>query len=49
MARVFISATKQNVGKTTTSIGLFAAFKEAGHKVHFIKPVGQRYVRREDV
>lgn len=49
MARLFISATKQNVGKTTTSIGLFALFRSLGHKVHFIKPVGQRYVRREDV
>ncbi len=48
-ARLFISATKQNVGKTTTSIGLYALLRELGHQVHFIKPVGQRYVRREDV
>ena len=49
MARLFVSATRQNVGKTTTSVGLLAAMRDRGLRVHFIKPVGQRYVVREDV
>ncbi len=44
MPRLFVSATRQNVGKTTTSIGLFGLFREMGLRVHFIKPVGQRFV-----
>lgn len=45
MARLFISATHQNVGKTTTSLGLYALFRSLGKRVHFIKPVGQRFVQ----
>lgn len=47
MPRLFISATRQNVGKTTTSLGLYALFHSRGNHVHFIKPVGQRYVQHE--
>jgi hypothetical protein len=45
--RVFIAATQQNDGKTTTSIGLFSALQKSRGRVGFIKPVGQRFVEVE--
>jgi hypothetical protein len=42
--RVFLAATGQNRGKTTTSLGLLAAIRERGRSVGFVKPVGQRYL-----
>lgn len=42
--RVFVAATKQNDGKTTTSVGLFAALRKRLGRIGFIKPVGQRFV-----
>jgi len=42
--RVFIAATKQNVGKTTVSLGLISVLKDHYEKIGFIKPVGQRYL-----
>lgn len=42
--RVFIAATRQNDGKTTTSLGLLAALQERFPRVGYIKPVGQRFV-----
>ncbi len=42
--RVFIAATRQNDGKTTTSLGLFAALSRRLGRIGFIKPIGQRFV-----
>jgi BioD-like phosphotransacetylase family protein len=42
--RVFVAATQQNDGKTTTSLGLFAALLKTRRRIGFIKPVGQRFV-----
>ena len=42
--RVFIAATRQNDGKTTTSLGLLAALQRRHPRVGYIKPVGQRFV-----
>jgi hypothetical protein len=42
MTRLYVSATLQHDGKTTTSLGLHAAFQRMGLGVQFIKPVGQR-------
>ncbi len=42
--RVFIAATRQNDGKTTTSLGLMAALQKSYPRVGYIKPVGQRFV-----
>ncbi len=42
--RVFIAATQQNDGKTTVSLGLFDALRQALGRIGFIKPVGQRFV-----
>ncbi|MFN2417725.1 MAG: phosphotransacetylase family protein [Candidatus Limnocylindria bacterium] len=42
--QVFLAATGQNRGKTTTSLGLIAAIRERGLRLGFMKPVGQRYL-----
>ncbi|MBI5774767.1 MAG: AAA family ATPase [Verrucomicrobia bacterium] len=44
LPRVFIAATRQNDGKTTTSLGLLAALQKHHPRVGYIKPVGQRFV-----
>ena len=45
--RVFVAATRQNDGKTTTALGLFAAFKKRRGRIGYIKPIGQRFVEVE--
>ncbi len=42
--RIFLAATGQNRGKTTVSLGLIAAILDRGHRLGFLKPVGQRYL-----
>ena len=42
--RLFIAATKQNDGKTTSALGLFSVLKKRLGRIGFIKPVGQRFV-----
>src|SRR3982750_1559531 len=46
--RVFIAATRQNDGKTTTSLGLLSALQKVYPRVGYIKPVGQRFVEVEE-
>src|SRR5271169_5469808 len=46
--RVFIAATRQNDGKTTTSLGLIGALKKYFPRIGYIKPVGQRFVEIEE-
>ncbi|MCW5554780.1 MAG: AAA family ATPase [Verrucomicrobiae bacterium] len=46
--RVFIAATRQNDGKTTTSLGLIAALQQHFPRIGYIKPVGQRFVEIEE-
>jgi BioD-like phosphotransacetylase family protein len=46
--RVFIAATRQNDGKTTTSLGLLAALQKIYPRIGYIKPVGQRFVQIEE-
>lgn len=41
--RVFIAATEQDTGKTTTSLGLYAALRKILPRIGYIKPVGQRF------
>lgn len=45
--RIFIAATEQNTGKTTTSLGLYAALRKNFRRIGFIKPVGQRFIEFE--
>src|SRR3979409_2044530 len=46
--RIFIAATRQNDGKTTTSLGLLSAMQEFYPRIGYIKPVGQRFVEIEE-
>lgn len=46
--RLFVAATRQNDGKTTTCLGLFAAIQQRLSKVGYIKPIGQRFVKFHD-
>jgi BioD-like phosphotransacetylase family protein len=45
--RIFVAATRMDDGKTTTSVGLFAALQQRFPRIGFIKPVGQRFVEVE--
>jgi len=45
--RLFIAATRQNEGKTTTSLGLASALQKHYPRVGYIKPVGQRFIEIE--
>lgn len=45
--RVFVAATEQNTGKTTTSLGLYGALRARFPRIGFIKPVGQRFIEVE--
>jgi BioD-like phosphotransacetylase family protein len=46
--RVFIAATRQNDGKTTSSLGIIAALQNYYPRIGYIKPVGQRFVEIEE-
>ena len=41
--RIFIAATEQDTGKTTTSLGLYSALGKNFPQIGYIKPVGQRF------
>jgi len=45
--RLFVAATEQNDGKTTTALGLFSALRKRFGRIGFIKPVGQRFIEIE--
>lgn len=45
--RIFVAATRQDDGKTTTSLGLFGALQRRFAHIGYIKPVGQRFVEVE--
>lgn len=47
MGSLFIAATGQNVGKTTTCLGLLSGLKKRHKSVGFIKPVGQEHIETE--
>lgn len=44
MRQLYLAATGQNRGKTTTSLGLLNGFLSRGLRAGFMKPVGQRTV-----
>jgi hypothetical protein len=41
---IFVAATRQHVGKTTTSLAIMSGLQKHFHKVAFLKPVGQQHV-----
>jgi BioD-like phosphotransacetylase family protein len=45
--RIFIAATEQNAGKTTTALGLYSNLHKEFGRIGFIKPVGQRFTEIE--
>lgn len=47
MGSFFVAATGQNVGKTTTCLGLVSGLKKRHKSVGFLKPVGQEHVETE--
>ena len=47
MRQLYLAATGQNRGKTTTSLGLVDGFIRRGYRTGFMKPVGQRTVMDE--
>jgi BioD-like phosphotransacetylase family protein len=49
MRQVYLAATGQNRGKTTTSLGLFDLFLRRGLDAGFMKPVGQRTIIEDGV
>lgn len=42
--RLYVAATNQHVGKTTTTLGLVEALRQKGKRVGYCKPVGQQAV-----
>ena len=41
---IYVAATRQHVGKTTSTLGLAASFKKQGINTGYCKPVGQKHV-----
>ncbi|MCK4422301.1 AAA family ATPase [candidate division WOR-3 bacterium] len=46
--RIFIAATGRDAGKTSISLGLIKSLLDKGHRVGYIKPIAQRYIKVED-
>lgn len=44
LKNLYVAATSQHVGKTTSTLGLAASFKKAGINTGYCKPVGQQHV-----
>ena len=42
MRNVYVAASSQHVGKTTSTLGLVSALIKRGYKVGYCKPVGQK-------
>lgn len=47
--RIYVAATSQHVGKTTSTLGIVAAIRQLGYKVGYCKPVGQEFVDLGDL
>jgi hypothetical protein len=45
---IFVAATSQHVGKTTSTLGLVASFLKSGLNVGYCKPVGQQHLDFEN-
>ena len=44
MKNLFIAATEQHIGKTTSTLGILSYLKNCGFKIGYCKPVGQQFV-----
>lgn len=48
LRNLYVAATSQHVGKTTSTLGIAASFKKAGINTGYCKPVGQKHVEVKD-
>ncbi len=46
---IYVAATNQHVGKTTSTLGLVSVLKNQGHNIAYCKPVGQQFVDLKDL
>ena len=46
---IYVAATNQHVGKTTSTLGLVSVLKQEGFNIGYCKPVGQRYLDIENI
>ncbi|KXK36387.1 MAG: AAA family ATPase [Saprospiraceae bacterium] len=46
---IYVAATSQHVGKTTSTLGLVSAFMSRGFKVGYCKPVGQKFLNVQNL
>lgn len=44
---IYVAASSQHVGKTTSTLGLVASFMKMGYKVGYCKPIGQQALKVE--
>lgn len=42
--RIYVAATSQHIGKTTSTLGLIHALRQKGMNVGYCKPVGQEFI-----
>ncbi len=47
--RIYVAATSQHVGKTTSTLGIVAAIRKKGFNVGYCKPLGQEFVDLGDL
>lgn len=48
LKNLYVAATSQHVGKTTSTLGLAASFRKAGINTGYCKPVGQKHIEIGD-
>lgn len=48
LRNLYVAATSQHVGKTTSTLGIAASFKKSGINTGYCKPVGQKHVEIKD-
>ncbi len=46
---IYVAASSQHVGKTTSTLGLVSTFMKKGLKVGYCKPVGQKFLNIQDL
>lgn len=46
---IYVAATSQHIGKTTSTLGLVQAISDAGIHVGYCKPVGQQFVELDNL
>ena len=49
ISKIYVAATSQHVGKTTSTLGLVHALRKRGVNVGYCKPVGQQFIDLGDL